>query len=125
MVTSLSSCSSSYFTWQVCHSNCENMEYQMKLKAILMLGAACAACCAPLLLPLLAGSTVLVMGTATGLTFASLALGLLAAGLAAVAWVVYRYRARKKQKSCACPPDGGCHTGLACDVPVRSSSSRT
>lgn len=97
----------------------------MKLKTILLLGAACAACCAPLLLPLLAGSTVLGLGTATGLTFASLELGLLAAGLAAVAWVVYRYRARKRQKSCACPPDGGCHTGSVCDVAVRSSSART
>ncbi len=93
----------------------------MKLKAVLLLGAACAACCAPLLLPILAGSTALGLGTATGLAFASLEMGLLAAGLAATAFVVYRYRAKRQKKSCVCPPNNGCHAGTACHVPGKTA----
>lgn len=97
----------------------------MKLKAVLLLGAACAVCCAPLLLPILAGGTVLGLGTATGFAFASLEMGLLAAGLVALAWVVYRYLSKKRQKACACPPDGGCQTVSACDIPVKGPSALT
>ena len=95
----------------------------MKLRAIFLLGAACAACCAPLLIPILAGSTAL--GTVTGFTYASFELGLLVAVLVVLAWMIYRYRATRVQTSCTCPPDGGCHTGSACSVPVKQTSTLT
>lgn len=97
----------------------------MKLKAVLLAGAACTACCAPLLLPFLAGGTVLGLGSATGLAFASLELGLLVAVLAALAWGVYRYGVRRRQRSCSCQPDDGCHAGSTCDIPVRGPSDQT
>jgi hypothetical protein len=82
---------------------------------VLAVAAACVACCAPLLLPLLAGAGI-VTGTAAG---GGLLLGLSLkeivcvgapnAALTAVVIIDWRERVRAKRAECACP--------TACSVP--------
>lgn len=81
----------------------------MKLRwGFLGLGAACAACCAPLLLPLLAGAGVVSAGALSGAVLFDLTLdqilcyGLPLAGLLALVIVWARHRARARPASCAC-----------------------
>lgn len=76
----------------------------------LLLGIACAACCAPLLLPLIAGTSI-----ATGLAVMAnylLICGALALGIGLGAlWLIRRRRQRKAREcTCAnqCDPACGC-----------------
>ena len=95
-------------------------------KVITGLGVACAACCAPLLLPLLgvAGGAGVASAAASGLfgrTWAQLACDAVIVALAASALFLWlRGRAKRKQAaSCACEPatanDASCAVGGSCD----------
>ncbi len=95
-------------------------------KVIAGLGVACAACCAPLLLPLIgvAGGAGVAGAAASGLfgrSWAQLACdGVLVALAASALFLVLRGRARRKRAAvCACPPattDGAsCAVGGSCD----------
>jgi hypothetical protein len=81
----------------------------MKLRwGFLGLGAACAACCAPLVLPLLAGAGLVSAGALSGAVLLGLTLdqilcyGLPLAGLLVLIIVWARRRARARPASCAC-----------------------
>lgn len=80
----------------------------MKLRwGLLGIGAACAACCIPLVLPLLAGVGVLTAG-AGGARLLGLSLeqilcyGVPVAGLAAVGLVWWLRRAKARREACDC-----------------------
>ena len=96
----------------------------MKLRwPMIAAGAACAACCAPLLLPLLAGTGLAGVGAALGARLSGLCLddavciGLAAAaGGVAIYFVVRSLRVRKA-KSCDC--ETSCAVG-GCDLPYEA-----
>ena len=87
--------------------------------------AACAICCAPLLAaPAALALSALGLGAA-GLSYlacedAGLMIGLL--GVGGVGYLVWRSRTVREKATaaagCACPPEGGCRTGDACDLPA-------
>lgn len=101
-----------------------------KWKIAAGLGVACAACCAPLLLPLIAGAGGAGLAGATASGFLGASWGEVAciAILAALAFgtVVLALRAGARQKraaECACSSaradGGGCAVGGECDPSVR------
>lgn len=101
-----------------------------KWKIAAALGVACAACCAPLLLPLLAGagSAVLVGATASGVLGASwgeiACTAILAALAVGIAVLAIRAVARRKHVTeCACSSatadSASCTVGGECDPSVR------
>jgi hypothetical protein len=78
--------------------------------------AACAVCCAPLIAPpvlaaFATGGSGLVIADEV---WCALGVAALFAG-----YIVYRRRkiAQKASATCACPPDGGCHTTDTCTLP--------
>lgn len=105
------------------------MAKSARWKVIAGLGVACAACCAPLLLPLIgvAGGAGVAGAAASGLfgrSWAQLACDAVLVALAGSAvFLMLRARAKRKRAAmCACAPataDGpSCEVGGSCD-PVR------
>ena len=85
--------------------------------------AACAACCAPILIAPVAG---LIAAGGAGLALAGqVGLGVLViAGVGG--YVVLRRRqaaAQKAAASCNCAPDAGCNVGDACELPVAEAKA--
>lgn len=106
------------------------MTKSARWKVIAGLGAACAACCAPLLLPLIgvtagAGVAGAAASGMFGRSWAQLACdAVLVALVASAVFLMLRARAQRKRAAvCACPPvpAGGpsCEVGGTCD-PGRS-----
>ncbi len=84
--------------------------------------AACAACCAPIIIAPVAG---LIAAGGAGLALAGqVGLGVLV--LAGVgAYVVLRRRqaaAQRAAASCNCAPDAGCNVGDVCELPAADTS---
>ena len=78
---------------------------------------ACAACCAPVIAPLFAGTAFVGAGAVGVGYFESIELGIigLAFGLAGL-WL-YRRSPRAAKTKCGCSPGFGYNTGTSCDVP--------
>ena len=97
-------------------------EKSRKLLTLLGLGAACAVCCAPLVLPLFAGAGLLGVGaSAGGFAFGLTADQAICGGVAVAALaglVFYVMRERRKMKAASC----GCET--TCD-PVACNPDQT
>ena len=76
---------------------------------------ACAACCAPLIIPLVGTALVGTGAGALGI-FGSVeaAMVVLVIGLIGV-WLFWRRKSTKAK--CACAPEAGCNTGASCDIP--------
>jgi hypothetical protein len=87
----------------------------MKFWKFGVVAAACAACCAPLLVPFFASSAFVGLGAAGVGYFESIESGMIVLGLGLMAVWFYRRR-MSVAKACACAPDAGCNAGAACEV---------
>ncbi|GHC66680.1 hypothetical protein [Neogemmobacter tilapiae] len=84
-----------------------------KAKTGMLVGAACVAACAGAgLWPLVLGGAA--AGGLLGWIGGEIAILLALLPVAGGYWL---WRRQPRKAACACPPDGGCQTGDACDVP--------
>jgi hypothetical protein len=114
-----------------------NKRATARWKIVAALGIACAACCAPLLLPLLTSAAVAGAAGAVGagasdlITGEIVCVGLLTALVAGMALLALRSRARPaigQNITCACGavtdgPAASCTTGSKCDRTARESKA--
>lgn len=83
--------------------------------------AACAACCAPLVIAPIAG---LIAAGGAGLALVGqVGMGLaVLAGVGAYVLLRRREAAQRATASCNCAPDSGCNVGDACELPNAGTS---
>lgn len=95
-----------------------NTRSRSKLALYGTAGLACAACCAPLVLPFILGGGALAGGAAAWAEWGELAGLALLTTTAIAGYIVWRRR-RIAARTCGCAPDGGCNTGASCDLPAK------
>lgn len=91
----------------------------------LVIGA-CAACCAPLIVPLLAGASFAGLGAAGAGYVGSIeaTIVVLALGVAGL-WLYWRRAQVLRKSDCGCAEETGCKAGNSCDLPGKPLATQT